>query len=137
MAAGPRIWSRPMWLHNSWYVIAWSRELVDQPLSLRVLGQRLVMYRPAPGEVAVLEDRCPHRQLPLSMGRVEGELLQCGYHGMRLDRHGRCVSVPSQPEARAAPASKPIRPWSGTVGCGFGWVKLRPPTLPWSPISIG
>jgi len=85
-----------MYLKNSWYVAAWSRELTDTPMARTLLDQPVVMYRAANGRAAALEDRCCHRHLPLSMGAVVGDDLQCGYHGLKFDVSGACVEVPGQ-----------------------------------------
>jgi len=107
-----------MYLRNSWYVVAWSKELTSAPLAVKVMGEAVVVYRTADGAVAALSDRCPHRHLPLSMGKVVGETLQCGYHGMTFDGTGRCVGVPSQPE------TPDVRVKSYPAIERYGWVWL-------------
>ena len=93
-----------MFLKASWYVAARSAEVTHQPLGRVLLDEPVVLYRKANGEAVALEDRCCHRQLPLSMGKVEGNDLRCGYHGLRFDASGRCVEIPGQesipPQAR-------------------------------------
>jgi len=93
-----------MFLKASWYVAARSAEVTRQPLGRVLLDEPVVLYRKENGEPAALEDRCCHRHLPLSMGRVEGDGLRCGYHGLKFDASGRCVEVPGQesipPQAR-------------------------------------
>ena len=63
-----------------------------------------MLYRLENGKAVALEDRCCHRQLPLSMGKVEGDALRCGYHGLKFDAAGRCIEIPGQttipPQAR-------------------------------------
>ena len=60
-----------MFVRNSWYAAAWSEEIGQrQPLSRTVIGERLVLYREPDGTAAVLEDRCAHRSMPLSLGRI-------------------------------------------------------------------
>ena len=83
-----------MFLRNSWYVIFWSRDIADRPQSRMVLGEQIVVFRTADGTLAALEDRCPDRHLPLSMGSVAGETIVCGYHGMAFDAAGTCVAAP-------------------------------------------
>ena len=62
-----------MWLKNCWYVIAWEHEIpADGFLARTVLGEPLLAYRTSSGRLTVLEDRCCHRQAPLSKGRREG-----------------------------------------------------------------
>lgn len=83
-------------LRNSWYVAAWDREVSGTPLARTLLGEPLVLYRTPAGEAVALEDRCCHRHLPLSMGRLEGDRLRCGYHGLLFDASGKCVEIPGQ-----------------------------------------
>jgi vanillate O-demethylase monooxygenase subunit len=85
-----------MFLKNCWYVAAWDREVGETPMARTLCGVPVVLYRGASGAVAALEDRCCHRNLPLSMGTIEGEDLRCGYHGLRYDASGTCVEVPGQ-----------------------------------------
>jgi vanillate O-demethylase monooxygenase subunit len=81
---------------NLWYVAFWSADLNDQALHpRRILDEPIVFYRSASGEVIALEDTCPHRFAPLSLGTVvEGDRVQCAYHGLRFDRTGACVYNP-------------------------------------------
>jgi phenylpropionate dioxygenase-like ring-hydroxylating dioxygenase large terminal subunit len=64
-----------MFLRNSWYVAAWDHEVTDKPFPTKLLGEEIVLFRKTDGTVGALEDACPHRKLPLSMGactRVPG-----------------------------------------------------------------
>ena len=93
-----------MFLRNSWYVAAWDREVGQGLLARTILNEPVVLYRTPSGVPVALEDRCCHRHLPLSMGRLEGDRLRCGYHGLVFDTQGRCVEIPGQesvpPQAR-------------------------------------
>ncbi|WP_122050239.1 aromatic ring-hydroxylating dioxygenase subunit alpha [Asaia bogorensis] len=78
-----------------WYPVAWSHELrKGKTIATRFAGQPIALVRPQEGTVFALEDRCAHRQVPLSKGRVEGEAVQCCYHGWAYGRSGRCIDVP-------------------------------------------
>ena len=83
-------------LRNRWYVAALSTEVSSAPLARTLLNSPMVLYRDTKGAAIVLEDRCVHRQAPLSLGEVIGDHLQCGYHGFTYDRTGACIRVPSQ-----------------------------------------
>jgi vanillate O-demethylase monooxygenase subunit len=86
-----------MFLRNYWYVAASTQEIGRKPLGRVILGEPVVMFRTEGGTAVALEDRCPHRRLPLSMGKLVGDdVLQCHYHGLRFDRTGQCVRVPGQ-----------------------------------------
>lgn len=83
-------------IHNAWYAVCWSHELVDKPQAKRVLGEDIAVYRTKSGLAAAVEDCCPHRFAPMSLGHVDGESIVCGYHGMEFDRAGCCKSIPGQ-----------------------------------------
>ncbi|MGE0734086.1 MAG: Rieske 2Fe-2S domain-containing protein [Alphaproteobacteria bacterium] len=85
-----------MFLRNYWYAAGWSHEISEQPLARRLLDQPIALFRTASGKAAALDDCCPHRMAPLSLGTVEGETLRCGYHGLQFDCAGACVDVPGQ-----------------------------------------
>ncbi len=85
-----------MFLKNAWYAAGWSEEIVEAPLARRILDDPVVLFRGASGAAAALDDCCPHRMAPLSLGEVEGDHLRCGYHGLLFDCAGACVEVPGQ-----------------------------------------
>ena len=83
-------------LRNYWYAAAWDHELGHEPLGRKFLNEPVVMYRTVDGTPVAFEDRCCHRRAPLSLGRVIGDNLQCGYHGLTYDPTGLCIAVPGQ-----------------------------------------
>ncbi len=80
---------------NQWYVAAYSSELGRTPLHRWILGDPLVMFRTASGAPVALFDRCPHRGLRLSAGKLQGDTIECTYHGMRFAADGKCTLIPS------------------------------------------
>jgi vanillate O-demethylase monooxygenase subunit len=81
---------------NAWYAIAWDVDVGRALLPKTVCNKRVVLYRTTDGKIAALEDACWHRLLPLSMGRLKGDDVICGYHGLAYNAQGRCVHMPSQ-----------------------------------------
>lgn len=100
-------------------------------MPLTICAQTLVMFRCADGEVAALEDRCPHRQLPLSKGKRIGDTIQCGYHGMTFGADGACVRVPGQSNLpkSAYVDSYPVLERHGIVFVWMGDVDRADPAL--------
>ena len=81
---------------NAWYAAAYDVEVKHALLARTVCNQKIVMFRRQDGSLAALEDACWHRLLPLSMGRLDGDELVCGYHGLVFNGDGRCTHMPSQ-----------------------------------------
>ena len=85
-----------MFVTNEWYVAGFAWELGDAPLARTLLNRHVVLFKTSQGKVAALEDRCCHRSLPLSCGKIEGQGLRCGYHGLLFDAQGICIDIPGQ-----------------------------------------
>jgi nitrite reductase/ring-hydroxylating ferredoxin subunit len=86
-----------VFIRNCWYVAAWSPELTESGFtSLSIANEPILLYRTSGGEVVALEDRCCHRQAPLSRGRREGDDIRCMYHGLKFEPSGRCIEIPGQ-----------------------------------------
>lgn len=81
-------------LSNAWYMAAWSEEITATLLRRKIAGIPVVLFRLQNGRVAALEDRCPHRFAPLSLGTREGDAIRCGYHGLTFDATGACIRNP-------------------------------------------
>lgn len=113
-------------LLNRWYVAALSTEIGSKPLARTLLGEPVVLFRDSAGAVVALEDRCVHRQAPLSLGEVVGDHLQCGYHGLTYDRRGVCIHVPSQTQI---PPGACVRSYGVTEQQGFIFIWMGDPAL--------
>ncbi len=83
-------------LRNTWYVAMFSSDLDDGRLMHRtILNEPILFYRKEDGGVASFTDRCPHRSVPLSMGKMRpGDRVQCIYHGLEFGPDGQCVNNP-------------------------------------------
>ncbi len=135
-------------LMDNWYVAAWGSEVGRTPFARRILDVPLVFYRREDGSAVALVDRCPHRMVPLSLGTVVGDRLQCGYHGMTFDGDGACVRVPGQ---QRIPSGARIRSVPVREHWGMLWVWMGDPAraasrepfsrLPWGrpgwTLSVG
>jgi len=78
-----------------WYPLAQSRKLKrNKTLDVAFAGEPIVLVRTDSNKVFALEDRCAHRQFPLSKGLVCGEQIQCGYHAWRYDATGAITTIP-------------------------------------------
>lgn len=81
-------------LEDYWVAIERIAAIQSTPAAFIVSDQSIVLVRAADGDVIALEDRCPHRDVPLSLGRVGPHGLTCRFHGWTFDGRGRCTSMP-------------------------------------------
>jgi phenylpropionate dioxygenase-like ring-hydroxylating dioxygenase large terminal subunit len=108
-----------MYLRNTWYALARREEIGEALSAFQVLGERIVAYRKADGSTVALEDACPHRKLPLSMGKRQGDGIMCGYHGLTFDGTGSCVAAPTQGKI---PSTARVRSYPTADRWGLVWI---------------
>lgn len=91
-------------LRNKWYLICPSKDLKNEIITRKILGEDIILYRTENGKAVALEDRCCHRNVKLSLGYLNGENVVCGYHGWEYNCKGSCVLIPSQlPDTKTPP----------------------------------
>ncbi len=119
-------------LRNYWYPLATELEVAGRPVARTVLGERLVLYRDAADHIVAAADRCPHREAPLSAGKVDKGILSCCYHGWSFGEGGACVCIPSADADLPIPANAHLACFQATVKYGLVWVCLgdNPQAIP-------
>src|SRR2546429_4399336 len=103
-----------------WYPVAVSASVrKKKTFAALFAGERIALYRGESGTVYALEDRCAHRQVPLSMGVVEGDVLRCCYHAWAYRGNGRISQIPYLPKGVGRPPrgvrAYPVREAYGLV----------------------
>jgi len=122
---------------NTWFVAGFSGEFEPRRLQGQVIaGKPLAMWRSLSGRVIALDDRCAHKKMALSKGKLlDNEVLECPYHGFCYDAEGRCVRIPSQPDL-PIPTRARVKAYPVVEQDGLVWVwpgdpdetgSLRPP----------
>lgn len=114
-----------VYLRNAWYVGSMSSEIGRQLKPLKMLGEPIVLFRDRRGQPIALEDACPHRKLPLSKGRIKGDHVECGYHGLTFDGSGACVRAPTQ--AQIPPLAR-VLSYPAVDKYGLVWVWMGNPS---------
>ncbi|MEZ4288439.1 MAG: Rieske 2Fe-2S domain-containing protein [Polyangiales bacterium] len=114
---------------GAWYPVAFSSEVRASPMRVVLFDRPWLLFRMESGEIAALEDRCPHRNAPLSAGTICGNTVQCAYHGWRFVASGNCVAIPGEPSpsARVRVPSAVVVEKSGTVYLRLGEADARWP----------
>jgi phenylpropionate dioxygenase-like ring-hydroxylating dioxygenase large terminal subunit len=108
-------------VRNTWYPLVWSHDVGRSLITRKLFGEDLLLYRTESGSVAAMLDLCPHRLAPLSMGRLKGDAVECGYHGMTFGADGRCTRIPGQP---IIGAKSGIKTYPTAERMGLIWVWL-------------
>ncbi|MEJ2869861.1 aromatic ring-hydroxylating dioxygenase subunit alpha [Actinomycetospora sp. OC33-EN08] len=81
---------------NHWYPAVWAHEVGRKPVPVTIAGEKVVLVRDdRTGAIKGLHDRCPHRGVPLSLGRRQfSGTISCPYHGWTYDlENGRLAAV--------------------------------------------
>lgn len=116
-----------MFIRNAWYVGAWGTEVGRQNLLRRtLLNEPVVFYRKEDGTPVALADKCAHRHAPLSSGRLQGDALECPYHGLQYDETGACVRIPGQ---STIPPDCRVRSYPVVERYQWVWIWMGDPAL--------
>src|SRR6266508_2457561 len=99
------------------------------PVRVKLLGEELVAFRDSRGRIGLLDERCPHRQASLFLGRNEGWGLRCVYHGWKFDVEGRCVDMMNEPEELSFKHKIRTTAYPGVEIGGVIWTYMGPPDL--------
>ena len=113
---------RLVWPRDCWYGVGVSTAFVaDRPHVIRFLGDELVGYRNAAGQVVLVDNRCAHRGCRFSSGWLDDDHLVCPYHGWRYDSSGACRHIPALRSQEAIPAGAHVRTYITQEKYGIVW----------------
>jgi 5,5'-dehydrodivanillate O-demethylase oxygenase subunit len=125
------------YLRCFWHPIAASVELktgADLPvIPVKLLGERLALFRSDDGSLGLVGERCPHRGAALSYGMVEEDGIRCPYHAWKFDKQGRCVDRPAEIAASTQNDQIRIAAYSVQEMGGLIWAYLGPQPAPLLP----
>ncbi|TCM26011.1 MULTISPECIES: aromatic ring-hydroxylating dioxygenase subunit alpha [unclassified Novosphingobium] len=113
-------------IRNCWYACARSTEIGRTPLARKLLGVDVVLYRTLDGAPVALRNRCPHRSFPLAKGKLVGDKLVCGYHGMEFGTDGVCAKLPALANV---PATAAVRTFPIADRGPLTWIWMGAPDL--------
>jgi len=109
-------------IRNQWYVVLESKEVHKKPIGVTRMGEKLVFWRDSMGSVFCAVDRCAHRGVALSIGKIEHDHLQCPFHGFEYDERGRCVYIPANGRGGKIPQSLRLQNYPTHEDHGFIWI---------------
>ena len=108
---------------RQWYVVLDSREVRGRPVGVTRMGEKLVFWRDAEGQVHCLRDQCAHRGVALSAGKVlPSGHLQCPFHGFEYDASGRVRVIPANSRKTPVPEQFRVQAYPTYEAHGFIWI---------------
>lgn len=119
-------------MRRYWHPVGVSAKVTDDPKSVRILGEDLILFRDKKGRAGLLHASCAHRGTSLYYGKVEEEGIRCCYHGWLFAVDGTCVEQPCEPEG-GLHRDKCRQPWYpveeryGMVFAYMGPLDQKPP----------
>ena len=81
---------------TGWFQVAWSPEIaVGDVHHMKYFGTEMVAWRAQSGRLTVMDAYCEHLGAHLGFGgHVEGEVIECAFHGWQWNHEGRNVCIP-------------------------------------------
>jgi phenylpropionate dioxygenase-like ring-hydroxylating dioxygenase large terminal subunit len=108
---------------NQWYAVLDAKEVGDKPVGVTRMGEKLVFWRDDAGKLSCLRDRCVHRGVQLSKGRVVSSgCLQCPFHGFEYDTTGRVIKIPANGQTAPVPDRFRVHGYPTCEAHGFVWI---------------
>jgi phenylpropionate dioxygenase-like ring-hydroxylating dioxygenase large terminal subunit len=117
-------------IRNQWYVVLEAHEVGSHPVGVTRLGEKMVFWRNQTGKVSAAVDRCPHRGVALSVGKIQDGQLQCPFHGFEFDSSGKCVLIPANGRNGVIPNAMRLNSYPTCEAHGLIWLWWgnQPPT---------
>jgi phthalate 4,5-dioxygenase oxygenase subunit len=128
-------------MRRYWVPVLQSAEIAepDGPqVRIQILGEKLLAFRDTEGRPGLISEFCSHRGVSLYFGRNEENGIRCSYHGLKFNREGQCVDVPSAPQtcARMSIVGYPCIERAGIVWAYMGPKDKQPapPDVEWATL---
>jgi len=110
-------------IRNQWYVVLESREVkAGKALGVTRMGEKMVFWRTQAGRTHCMSDICPHIGAPLCLGKINGDMIVCPFHGFEYDATGQCKLIPSLGQNGAPPKAMRVKTYPVHEAHGWIWI---------------
>ena len=110
-------------IFNQWYVVLDSKELrKGKPLRIRRFNEYLAFWRDESGNACCISDRCCHRGASVSSGKINGNNLECPFHGFVFDKYGKVQVIPANGKNKPVPETMKVPYYSTYEKHGLIWI---------------
>lgn len=110
-------------IKNQWYGVMDAKEIKKGKITVaRRMGELLAFYRDSKGVVVCVADQCAHRGAGLHLGKIQGDTIECPFHGLKYDKTGRCIEIPANGKNTPVPSQFQIKGYPVREEYGFIWL---------------
>ena len=110
-------------IYNQWYIILESKELKKhKPLRIKRFNENLALWRDENNLVCCIDDRCCHRGVSLSCGKIINGRLECPFHGFIYDKSGKVQVIPANGKNKQVPETMKVESYRTYEAYGFIWM---------------
>jgi phenylpropionate dioxygenase-like ring-hydroxylating dioxygenase large terminal subunit len=109
-------------IYNQWYVILDSKELKNKPIRIKRLNENLALWRDEKGKACCITDKCCHRGVSLSCGKVKEGKLECPFHGFIYDKTGKVTVIPANGKTHSVPETMKVPFFKTYEAFGLIWI---------------
>jgi phenylpropionate dioxygenase-like ring-hydroxylating dioxygenase large terminal subunit len=107
---------------KQWYVVMDSTQVKGRPVGVVRMGEKLVFWRDSSGKVSCLRDKCVHRGVQLSKGKVIKDHIRCPFHGLEYDSSGKVTVVPANGRNTPVPDRFQVLSYPTYEAHSFIWI---------------
>lgn len=106
-------------IYNQWYLILESKELKKKPIGIKRLNENLALWRDEQNKVCCIADKCCHRGVSLSCGKLVNHQLECPFHGFLFGKDGKVKLIPANGKSKAVPEAMKVLSYKTFEAYGF------------------
>jgi phenylpropionate dioxygenase-like ring-hydroxylating dioxygenase large terminal subunit len=107
---------------KQWYVVMDSTQVGDKSVGVVRMGEKLVFWRDSHGKVNCFRDKCVHRGVQLSKGKIIGDHIQCPFHGLEYDSSGKVTVIPANSKDTPVPDRFQVLSYPTYEAHSFIWI---------------
>jgi phenylpropionate dioxygenase-like ring-hydroxylating dioxygenase large terminal subunit len=110
-------------IFNQWYVVLESKELKkNKPLRVTRFSENLALWRDKNGEACCISNKCCHRGVSLSCGKIVKGKLECPFHGFIYDKSGKVTVIPANGKNKPPTESMKVKAYKTFEDYGLIWL---------------
>ncbi len=109
-------------IYNQWYIVLESKELKNKPIQIKRFNEQLSLWRNENKQVCCIADKCCHRGVSLSCGKIIDGKLECPFHGFLYDKNGKVQMIPANGKNKPTPETMKVLSYLTYEAYGFIWL---------------